>query len=113
MKSTDTLIYAYGSIYRNISPKNGRQYELKELCDMLGCDIVGLLHLEKQPGYVMVIDEVASPEYGCYNHFATQEYAKSNPMSQSRHIIGNVLICRSDRVEDIMNNNEDYNFYCD
>lgn len=75
----------------DVQPKNGTDFQLQEMYDLIGTDIIEIVHLYN--GMLMVIDEEGKlrndPQV---NPIATHLWMKDKPHSWD-YIVGNALVC--------------------
>ena len=95
-------LYRTDNTQEEINPKNGKNFTRKELCELIGCDMIEVIYLNNEAyhegdpeGMIMIGDEearlVGEPEL---NRQATRIYQHSwYPCAAD--IVGNVVICQS------------------
>lgn len=88
------ILNADGSA-RNIEPKNGTDFQLDELKEIVGgyIEIVDLRN-----GQILVINEEGKLERLEVNGLATSIAAHAGAIASWDCIVGNVLLCNSDQV---------------
>jgi hypothetical protein len=78
---------------KEIKPENGKNFKLKELYDMLDCNMIEVVNLTSCQ--IMIIDEEGKINDSPYNDMATYYFRKANPENRD-FIVGNALVCSSD-----------------
>lgn len=75
-----------------VKPKNGRDFQLKEMYELIGCDCIELVY--PNPTQVMVVDE--------------EGWLRDNPIVNKKAsaiygvpeaIVGNVLVCKKRMIK--------------
>jgi hypothetical protein len=86
----DTLLRTDGTS-TEVQPKNGTNYSLEELYELLGCEMIEVVYTQDN-NTILICDEegtfVASPQR---NHAASR--------LAGCHIVGNVLACHTSRLK--------------
>ena len=88
------LIKAIGGV-REISPKNGKKFELKE-AQKLVRGYIQILPLDEET--VMIIDEEGKFKHNIANSTATRIAEQHNALIPGDFIVGDVIICKNDEI---------------
>lgn len=70
-----------------ISPKNGEDFKLAELQELVG----GYIEIVTMYGHIMVVDEEGLLKHKPYNHVASE--------MSGRRLVGDVVFCTPDMVK--------------
>lgn len=84
-----------GSIV-DIEPKNGTDFKLEELHDIVG-GYIELVRLNNKE--YMVVNEEGKLYNLPFNAMATSLYHKEIPQAKDDYIVGDVLVCYQDEIE--------------
>lgn len=88
------LIKAIGGV-SEISPKNGKKFELKE-AQKLVRGYIQILPLDEET--VMIIDEEGKFKHNIANSTATRIAEQDNALFPGDYIVGDVIICKNDEI---------------
>lgn len=77
-------------------PKNGKDFKLKELQELVGGNIE-ILHVGRDT--IMVVDEEGRLKGKEFNFFASSLYWEVFGYNGSNHLVGDVLICPARMVK--------------
>ena len=83
---------ADGTVER-ISPKNGEEFVLKEVYELLQCSLVEVVYLGG--GYIMIIDEEGKFSGKAVNEKATRKAIAANAIFPGDYIVGDAVFCES------------------
>lgn len=74
-------------------PKNKKDFKLKELYALLGCNYIEVVHIGNT-GMIMVIDEEgALADQPQLNEFATILWRHHDPRAAEQYLFGKVILC--------------------
>ena len=76
-----------------VSPRNGRNFKLAELYEMLDCQTVGVVRLSDE--LILIIDDEGKFRNPCYlNMLATYIWYQHQPAARGQDsIVGRALLC--------------------
>lgn len=81
-------LYKVDRTEQEVSPKNGTDFQLDELYELIGCKLVEIIHLGE--GYILVVDEEGAINGSELN--VDVSYALGS------QIFGNALYCKESEV---------------
>lgn len=73
------------------APENGTDYSLKEFYDIIGCDFIQVLRIDRET--ILVFDEDAKLKGQEFNEEATRLAHEKNVIAPHDHFVGNVMVC--------------------
>ncbi len=82
-----------------IEPLNGETFELKEMYEAIGCELIEIIDLRGTDD-ILVIDEEG--KFNCdnlINDEATRLARKHHGIAPYDHIVGNAILCDTSMVE--------------
>lgn len=82
------FVIKVGGEQKEVSPKNGSDFSLKELYSLIGCDCIEIVYL--YDGRIMVVDESGLLNEKELNLTASQLYGSV--------IVGDVLVCNDNMI---------------
>ena len=95
-----TLVKADGTT-TSIRPKNGTDFQLKELYDLLGCKLIEIARSQSvaqigraNKDYILIIDEEGKFSNKRVNVLATEWYSNTFDI-----IVGDVILCHKDMLK--------------
>ncbi len=78
----------------SVRPENGKDFKLKELYKLIGCDSIEVVYYDKLIGgkeYIIIIDEEGKFKILPINYIVTSFWGK--PQHLQDFIVGNAIIC--------------------
>ena len=87
-----TIIMANG-LTKDIEPKNGSDFQLEELQEIVG-GYIEVIYLNGNGGRLMVCNEEGKLNGLPYNEKATWLYGHGND-----HVVGDVLVCDNNQIK--------------
>ena len=85
-------LYKTDGTFQEITPKNGTDFKLEELYELIGCELVEMIGLEEE--MCMLTDEEGKIKRQEINPEATDIWWKSYPYARNYDcIVGNAVVC--------------------
>lgn len=82
-----------------VEPLNGETFCLKEMYELLGCELIEIVTLRNSDD-ILVIDEEGKFNSGKFiNDRATEIAARHGGIATYDYIVGDALLCRSEMVD--------------
>lgn len=76
---------------KHIKPKNGTDFTLDELRNLIGCNLIEIIHIGEGTNTIMVVDEEGAINGSVLNKLVSSVYGHP--------IFGNVVVCKESEVK--------------
>lgn len=92
------ILIGTDGVMKEISPGNGTDFSLKELYELLKCDLIEVVRL--QGGFIMILDELGKfrSDVMMINPIATAMAMTNSALQAGDFIVGNAILCKKDEL---------------
>lgn len=92
------LIKADGTV-REIEPANGVSFELDEMYDLLGCEVIQIVESRINDNILIIDEEGKFKEGAELNILATTSARTMQCLADGDYIVGSAILCHTSMVE--------------